>query len=172
MKSSEKLTWCNFLAKRALVSQRNSLWLLSIFALFEFTYLMPVIIIVITSDEFRKVTDHVQGPVSLTIFARNSNSMETSPCCNSCAGHQITTIFCTCHDSNAVVPCTKFCSDHCIRIEVKRNFHRIWIAMEKPLVKRGPGLDIQLHPYTGSRSVQDTDCCQVSTKPFAQPILL
>ena len=37
-------------------------------------------------------------------------------------------------------PCTKFCSDHCISIEmrVKRNFHRIWIAMEKPLVKRGP----------------------------------
>ena len=35
----------------------------------------------------------------------------------------------------------KFCSDHCITIEVsvKRNYHRIWIAMEKPLVKRGPG---------------------------------
>ena len=47
----------------------------------------------------------------------------------------------TSHDSTAVVPCTKFYSDHCIRIElrVKRNFHRIWIAMEKPLVKRGPG---------------------------------
>ena len=38
------------------------------------------------------------------------------------------------------MPCTKFCSDHCIRIEmrVKRNFQRIWIAMEKLLVKRGP----------------------------------
>ena len=74
-------------------------------------------------------------------FARNSNSMETSRCCNSVAGHQIATNFCTCHDSTAVVPCTKFCSDHCIRIEmrVKRNFlHRIWIAMEKPLLKRGP----------------------------------
>ena len=67
--------------------------------------------------------------------------METSPCCDSVAGHQIATNFCTCHDSTAVVPCTKFCSDHFIRIEmrVKRNFHRIWIAMEKPLVKRGPG---------------------------------
>ena len=66
--------------------------------------------------------------------------METSPCCNSVAGHQIATNFCTCHDSTAVVPCTKFCSYHCIRIEmrVKRNFHRIWIAMKKPLVKRGP----------------------------------
>ena len=66
--------------------------------------------------------------------------METLPCCNSVRGHQIATNFCTCHDSTAVVPCTKFCSDHCIRIEVRanRNFHRIWIAMEKPLVKRGP----------------------------------
>ena len=67
--------------------------------------------------------------------------METSPCHNSVAGHQIATHFCTCHDSTAVVPCTKFCSDHCIRIEVRanRNSHRIWIAMEKPLVKRAPG---------------------------------
>ena len=82
-----------------------------------------------------------QGPVSLTIFARNSNSMETSPCCNSVAGHQIATNCCTCHDSTAVLPCTKFCSYHCIRIEMRviRNFHQIWIAMEKPLVKRGPG---------------------------------
>ena len=66
--------------------------------------------------------------------------METSSCCNSVTGHQIATNFCTCHDSKAVVPCTKFCSDHSIRLEmrVKRNFHRIWNAMEKPLVKRGP----------------------------------
>ena len=69
--------------------------------------------------------------------------METSPCHNSVAGHQIATNFCTCHDSTAVMPCDKFCSNHCIRIEVrvKRNFHRIWIAMEKPLVKRAPGPD-------------------------------
>ena len=64
--------------------------------------------------------------------------METSPCHNSVAGHQIATSFCTWPDSTAVVPCTKFCSDHWIRIDVrvKRNFHRIWIAMKKPLVKR------------------------------------
>ena len=78
----------------------------------------------------------IRGPFHLRFFARNSNSMETSPCCNSVAGHQIATKFCTCHDSTAVVPCTKFCSDHCIRIEmtVKRNFHRIWIVMETRLV--------------------------------------
>ena len=66
--------------------------------------------------------------------------METSPCHNSVAGHRIATNPCTCHDSTAVVPCIKFCSDHCIRIEirVKRNFHQIWIAIEKSLVKRGP----------------------------------
>ena len=66
--------------------------------------------------------------------------MVTSPCCNSVAGHQIAANFYTCHDSTAVVPCTKFCSDHCIGIKMraKHNFHRIWIAMEKPLVKRAP----------------------------------
>ena len=53
------------------------------------------------------------------------------------ACHQIATIFCTCHDSTAVVPSAKFCCDHSVRIEVRvqRNFNRIWIAMEKPLVK-------------------------------------
>ena len=66
--------------------------------------------------------------------------METSPCHNSVAGHQIATNFCTCYDSTAVVPCTEFCSDrgNGVEVRVKRNFHRIWIAMEKPLVKRGP----------------------------------
>ena len=72
-------------------------------------------------------------------FAHNSNSMDTSPCSNPVVIHQIATKFCTCNDSTAVVSCTKCCKDHCIRIEVrvKWNFHRIWIAMEKPLVKRG-----------------------------------
>ena len=46
------------------------------------------------------------------------------------------------HATTAQLSChvQNFCSDHCIRIEmrVKRYFHRIWIAMEKPLVKRGP----------------------------------
>ena len=81
-------------------------------------------------------------------FARNSNTMETSPCHNSVAGHQISTFFCTCHDSTNVVPSTNFRSDHGIRVEVrvKRNFHRIWIAMEKPLVKRGPGPFVHLVP--------------------------
>ena len=86
------------------------------------------------------------------------------PSCNSVAGHQIATNFCTCHDSTAVVPCTKFCSDHCIRIEmrVKRNFHRIWIAMEKPLVSLDgapaclgiPGLICQVKTIKSSTNVE------------------
>ena len=77
-------------------------------------------------------------------FARNSNSMERSPYHNSVVGHQIATNFCTCHDNTAAVPCTKFCSDRCIIIElrVKRNFQRIWIAVENPLVKRAPQLTV------------------------------
>ena len=49
----------------------------------------------------------------------------------------------------------QICSDHGISVEVrvKQNFHRIWIAMEKPLVKRGPALglghDNHIHIYTG-----------------------
>ena len=68
---------------------------------------------------------------------RNSNSMETSPC-NSIAGHQIVTM--CAHSRTAQLSCTvqNLC-DHCIRIEVRvrKNFHRIGIAIEKPLVKRG-----------------------------------
>ena len=83
----------------------------------------------------------VLGPFHWRYFACNSNSIETLPCCNSVACHQIATNFCTCNNSTAVVPCTNFFSDHCIRIEVrgKPNFHRIWVAMEKTLVKQGLG---------------------------------
>ena len=54
-------------------------------------------------------------------YAHNSNSIEISSRCNSVACDQIA---------------TTFCSDHRIRIKVrvKQNFHRIWIAMEKPFV--------------------------------------
>ena len=42
--------------------------------------------------------------------------MESLPCCNSVAGHQIAAIFS--NATTAVVPCTKFCCDHCIRFDV------------------------------------------------------
>ena len=41
-------------------------------------------------------------------FYCNSNSMETSPCCHSIAGHQIAANFYTCHDNTAIMPCTNF----------------------------------------------------------------
>ena len=89
--------------------------------------------IVTSSWRWHKSWEMVQGVVSLTFFARNSNTMENSPCQDSVAGHQSATNFCTCHGSTAVVPCTKFGINHGIKVEVrvKRNFHRIWIAMEK-----------------------------------------
>ena len=42
--------------------------------------------------------------------------------------------------ATTAVPCTKFGSDHFVRIMVrlKRNFYQIWIPGEKTLVKRGP----------------------------------
>ena len=51
--------------------------------------------------------------------------------CNSIHGYYITTKFCICHDSSAVVACAKFCSDQFVRIwiMVKWNFHWIWIMM-------------------------------------------
>ena len=69
---------------------------------------------------------HTRGPFDWWFFACNLNSMETSPCCNSVTDHQIATNFCTCHDSTAVVPCTKFCSDHGFRIEISIEFELRW----------------------------------------------
>ena len=66
--------------------------------------------------------------------------MEISLSSDSITDDHITTKFGTCHDSPAVVPCAKFCSDHFISIgmRAKWNFHHIWIVMEKLLVKWSP----------------------------------
>ena len=66
--------------------------------------------------------------------------MEISFSSNSVTGDYIDTTFGTCHDSSAVVPCAKFCSDTFISIWMrgKWNFHHIWIVMEKLLVKWAP----------------------------------
>ena len=47
----------------------------------------------------------IRGPFHQGFFACNSNLMETSPYGSSITGHQITTKFCTCHNSTAVVAC-------------------------------------------------------------------
>ena len=66
--------------------------------------------------------------------------MEISLSSNSITDDHIATKFGTCHDSLAVVPCAKYCSDHFISIWMgaKWNFHHIWIVMEKLLVKWAP----------------------------------
>ena len=69
---------------------------------------------------YKRLDGTSRGPFQSGLFARNSNLRETSP---SMTGHRIATFFCPCHDNTAVVPCTKFSIDHCVRIEVrvKRN---------------------------------------------------
>ena len=66
--------------------------------------------------------------------------MEISYSSNLTTDDHIATTFGTCHDSPAVVPCAKYCSDHFISIwmRAKWNFHHIWNVMEKLLVKCAP----------------------------------
>ena len=86
----------------------------------------------VVADGLASIWHQILGSVSLTMFVYISNSLEISPYCDSISGHQIT----------AVLSCTKFCSDRCVRIEVRvkrKKIHRIGIPMETPLVKRSPG---------------------------------
>ena len=69
--------------------------------------------------------------------------MEISFCSHPNTNKVIATIFGTWHDSWAVVACAKFCCDMVISnwIRAKWNFHRIWIVMEKSLVKWAPDVN-------------------------------
>ena len=60
------------------------------------------------------------------------NSMQIWLSCNSIADYDIATPFHTCHDSAAVMPCTKFHSNHLNTtwMRAKWNFYRIWNTME------------------------------------------
>ena len=71
--------------------------------------------------------------------------MEISFCSHPNTKKVIATIFGTWHDSWAVVACAKFCRDIIISnwIRAKWNFHRIWIVMEKSLVKWVPGSKLE-----------------------------
>ena len=73
------------------------------------------------------------GPFYYGFSTHNSHSKALSFCCDSFPACQITTNFCTCHDSMGVVACAKVCSDNFSKCIWKqsRNFHRIWIAMSK-----------------------------------------
>ena len=64
----------------------------------------------------------VQGSISLTSFHYNANLMEISFYFNSNFSNHIVTIFCTCHDSTAVVSCAEFCCNCSVTIW---KFHRM-----------------------------------------------
>ena len=74
--------------------------------------------------------------------------MEISFCSHPSTNKVIATKFGTWHDSWAVVACAKFCCDmiNCNWIRAKWFFHRIWIVMEKSLVKWVPEWGTHLLP--------------------------
>ena len=93
--------------------------------------------------------------------------MEISLSSNSITDDHIATKFGTCHDSPAVVPCAKYCSDHFVSIWMgaKWNFHHIWIVMEKLFVKWAPVPELPSFFLQGSsidfclyRQISDISC--------------
>ena len=79
-------------------------------------------------------------------WGSNFNLMGISLFCHPNYNHLITTKFCTCHDSIAVVACAKFCSNIRSRNEatMKWIFYQIWFWRGKLLVKWVPVLMVQL----------------------------
>ena len=88
----------------------------------------PLDATIFTCDEYQHHPN--QGPMWLIIFIFNQNLMTT--CGISVLVNQITTRFCTWHDSSAVMSCAKLCSDQCIRFYIggKWNCNEIWIMMD------------------------------------------
>ena len=84
-------------------------------------------------------------PFHWQFFHHNSIVVEISFCSHPNSNEVITTKFCTCHDSCAVMACAKFCCDmyNSKWITAKRNFHQIWIVMANSLVTwvTGPSWD-------------------------------
>ena len=95
--------------------------------------------------------------------------MEISFCSHPNNDIVIATIFGTWHDSWAVVACAKFCRDMITSnwIKAKWNFHRIWIVMEKSLVKWVPGA-LRQHANTLVNHRQEQRC-QVISLQIRQP---
>ena len=61
------------------------------------------------------------GPYDRWFSTQNSNSMKISFCCCLNSNEVITTKFCTCHDSTAVVACAQFYSDLMAENEIMMN---------------------------------------------------
>ena len=60
---------------------------------------------------YHAIEGYVWSPFHEWFFHHNSNSMEISFCSHPSCSEVITIKFCTRHDSCAVMPCAKFCSD-------------------------------------------------------------
>ena len=80
-----------------------------------------------------------QGPVSLTFFHCNSNSMEILFHSHLGSNTVIDTKFCTWHDS-----CRDLMASN--GVMARRSFHQIWIVDKKTLVKRAPEMNVT-EPY-------------------------
>ena len=81
------------------------------------------------------------GPFHERFFHHNFRFDENSFCPHLSCNDVIAMKFCTWHDSCAVVPCAKFCSDMTSYngVILKPICHRIWITMEKSFMKWAPG---------------------------------
>ena len=81
------------------------------------------------------------GLVSLMSFHSNSNLMEILFHSPLASNTMMATTFCMWHNNCAVVACAKICCNLMANygIAARRNFHQIWIADKKSLVKWAPG---------------------------------
>ena len=80
------------------------------------------------------IVDHLMlMSISAGAYSTNNFSIKVWMECKFVLVYWITTNFCTWHDSLAVMPCAKFCSDHLIKIwmRMKWNFHEICILIGK-----------------------------------------
>ena len=94
------------------------------------------------------------GPFSLMIFCPQFAVIPLLGIRSQLTFAHATTAQLSCHVQNFVA--ITFLESGLI---VKQNFHRIWIAMEKLLVKQGPG-DIYMLQWTGSSMISEKACPQ------------
>ena len=93
----------------------------------------------------------------ISFFTHNSTIMDILFCSSWCNNEFITTKFCTCHDSIAVVTSAKICRNEMVKISIiaKHNLHWIWIVRQKASVKWAPVwnvFDLDLCGMSCSRS--------------------
>ena len=78
------------------------------------------------------------GPVSLTVFHCNSNSVEILFHCHLNSNAVMDTKFCTWHDSCDAWHVQKICCGLMAGSGITPSFHRIWIAGKKNFSETGP----------------------------------